>query len=135
MAIAQMKKIMIASHRSEAAELLEALQRAGIVQILDAERAMVSKEWPELQIEVKRPRELEELVTCLENSIAFLKEHATEKPKTSALQPLVVVDESKYEKVISSDKAIDLLEKTTQVSEEIETLQTAKGQPCLTRKP
>ena len=43
MAIARMTKIMIASHRSEAARVLEALQQAGIVQVLDAERAMVSK--------------------------------------------------------------------------------------------
>jgi vacuolar-type H+-ATPase subunit I/STV1 len=126
MAIAQMKKIMIASHRSEAADLLEALQGAGIVEILDAERAMVSKEWPELQVEVKRPRELEELVISLENSILFLKEHATEKPTTSALKPLVVVEESKYQEAISSDKALELLNKATELAEKIETLKTSE---------
>jgi V/A-type H+-transporting ATPase subunit I len=126
MAIAQMKKIMIASHRSEAAQLLEALQGAGIVEILDAERAMVSKEWPELQVETKRPRDLEELVLSLENSISFLKEHATEKPTTSVLKPLVEVEEGKYEEVISSDKTIELLDKATEVSEKIESLKTAE---------
>ena len=75
MAIAKMNKIMIASHRSEATELLEALQRAGIVQILDAERAKVSKEWPELQVKSARPRELEEMVSRLEKSIKFLEAH------------------------------------------------------------
>lgn len=126
MAIAQMKKIMIASHRCEASELLEALQRAGIVQILDAERAMVSKEWPELQVDIKRPRDLEELVTSLGNAIAFLKKHATEKSAASPFKPLVVVDESKYEAVITSNKAMELLEKTNQISEDIESLKTAK---------
>ena len=48
MAIAQMQKILIVSHRSEAGELLEALQADGTCQILNAEEAMVSKDWPRL---------------------------------------------------------------------------------------
>ena len=44
MAISQMAKVMIVSHRTEVTELLESLQDAGICQILNAEEAMVSKE-------------------------------------------------------------------------------------------
>jgi len=36
MAIARMAKVIIVSHRTEATELLEQLQRAGICQILNA---------------------------------------------------------------------------------------------------
>ena len=48
MAISQMVKVMIVSHRTEATELLESLQHNGICQVLNAEEAMVSKAWPEL---------------------------------------------------------------------------------------
>ena len=58
MAIAQMQKVMVVTHHSEAGQLLEALQREGIVQILNAEKAMVTKAWPELHIEIKRPGQL-----------------------------------------------------------------------------
>ncbi len=57
MAIVHMDKIIIASYRDEAPQLLDALQREGIVELLDAERAMASKEWPELEKEAKRPRD------------------------------------------------------------------------------
>ena len=49
MAIAQMKKVIIASFKDEAGELLEELQQAGIMQVLDAQRAVISKDEPELQ--------------------------------------------------------------------------------------
>ena len=39
MAIAQMAKVMIVTHRSQASDLLEALQREGICQILNADEA------------------------------------------------------------------------------------------------
>ena len=51
MAIASMQKIMIVAHRSQTVELLQSLQKTGMVQILDAERAMVTKEWPELMVQ------------------------------------------------------------------------------------
>ena len=112
MAIAQMTKIMIASYRSDAAGLLEEIQRAGIVQVLDAERAMVSKEWPELHVEAVRPRDIEELVSRLAAGIDFLKEHATEKDATSIFDPLLKVDAAEYAKIIGGDEAIKLLEET-----------------------
>ena len=54
MAVLKMTKFMIVSHRSEAQELLEAVQHAGICQILDAEKSMVTKEWPELGVAAKK---------------------------------------------------------------------------------
>lgn len=125
-----MLKIMIASHRSEAGELLEAIQKAGIVQILDAERAMVSKEWPELQVEAKRPRELEEIVVRLKNSIKFLESYAVEKSPKSLFEPLINVNESSYSEVIKGDGASKLLEDAEDTSNSIESLLTKKENAC-----
>lgn len=120
MAIAKMTKIMVVTHRSEAKDLIEALQHEGITQILDAEKAMVSKNWPELQIETKRPREVEDMVLRLEKAITFLKQHATEKDATSVFSPLITVEKSRYMEVISGKDAINLLERTEKTSEAIQ---------------
>lgn len=101
MAIAEMKKVMIASHRSEVGLLLEALQQEGIVQVLDAERAMISKEWPDLQVEGQRPRNIQDLVGRLEKAIDFLKVHTTVKGETSIFKPLVEVDSVSYSDIVS----------------------------------
>lgn len=124
MAIARMKKVIIASHRSEVAELLEALQQAGTVEILNAEQAMVSKEWPELHIEAQRPKDLEDMVARLEKSIGFLKDNATEKDQSSFFTPLIEIDKSKYSQVVEGKEAIGLLEETEQKQAEIERLET-----------
>ena len=68
-----MKKVIIASHRTEAGRLLEALQEEGIIQIFDAARAMISKEWPELHTETQKPKEIEETARSLEEALVFLK--------------------------------------------------------------
>ena len=81
-----MTKVMIVSHRNEAADVLEALQQAGMVQILDAERAMVSKEWPDLHVDPSRPRKLEETVSRLDKAIGFLKGYDTAPSQTSMFQ-------------------------------------------------
>ena len=96
MAIAQMSKIMIVTHRSEAVDVLEALQQEGIAQILDAERTMISKDWPELQVEVRRPRDLEDMVSRFGKATAFLKDYAEEDPSVSIFSPLVSIDKKKY---------------------------------------
>ena len=119
MAIAQMTKVMIASYRSEAGELLEKLQRGGIIQILDAERAMVSKEWPELHVDITRPREMEELVARLSVAITMLKLYATEKDETSMFNPLLSVERGTYKSVVEGDEAMKLLETTEQVESDI----------------
>jgi len=47
--------------QGRAAELLEEIQRSSILEVLDAERAAVSKQWPELIVEAKKPKNIEEL--------------------------------------------------------------------------
>ena len=42
MSIASMQKVMVVAHRSQAVNLLQTLQEAGIIQVLDAERARVT---------------------------------------------------------------------------------------------
>ena len=123
MAIARMTKVMIASHRSQAPELLEALQHEGIVQILDAERARVSKEWPELHVEAKRPKDVEDMVGKLEKSIAFLKSRATDKDPTSIFQPLINIENQRYSDIITGSDALALLEETEKVQADIDGLE------------
>jgi len=120
MAISKMTKIIIASHRSQAAQLLEQLQQAGIVQILDAERAMVSKEWPELQVEIKRPKDIEDLLSRLEKTIALLRNYT--KQKTSIFSPLAVVNKSNYSEVVTGSEALDLLNHAQQAGSDIDRL-------------
>ncbi|RKY04434.1 MAG: hypothetical protein DRP56_10030, partial [Planctomycetota bacterium] len=72
MALASMQKVMVVAHRSQATALLGVLQDAGIVQILDAERAMVTKEWPELIVERKRHRSVAETMDRISKAIDFL---------------------------------------------------------------
>ncbi len=110
MAIAQMVKVMIVSHRTEATELLEALQAKGIFQVLNSEEAMVSKTWPEFVTEAERPRDIEELLVHLSKSISFLREYSKTKGFGSVLAPRVVVDEQSYEKVTSDSEALKVVE-------------------------
>lgn len=124
MAIARMIKFMIVTHRSEAVEVLDALQQEGITQVLDAEGAMVSKDWPELHVEAKRPRDLEEMVSRLNKAIAVLKDYGEEAEGVSAFSPLVVVEKEKYLQVVEGDEAVGLLEDTEITESDIEQLGT-----------
>ncbi|AQT68006.1 V-type ATP synthase subunit I [Anaerohalosphaera lusitana] len=126
MAIAQMKKIMIVSHRKEADQLLEALQQAGIAQVLDAEKAMVTKDWPELTVEGKRPRELEDMISRLETAIGFLNAHYAGDQKQSPLRPLVEVPAKQYERTVKSKESFDFLETTEANAKKIEELLNQK---------
>ena len=72
MAVAQMAKVIIVCHHSEARDLLEALQQEGICHILGAEQATVTKDSPELITEAERPKDIEQLLVRLEKSINFL---------------------------------------------------------------
>lgn len=121
MAISPMQKVMIVAHRSQAADLLAALQEAGIVQILDAERAMVSKEWPELKVEPKRPRELAELVERLDRAIHFLKPYAG-KEERGLFSPRIEVDAQTYEHIISEKETLSLLTHIETVKSQLEKL-------------
>lgn len=122
MAIARMEKIMIVVHRSQAEELLETLQETGLVQFLEAERAMVSKEWPELQIEFRRPRDLEEMVGRLEKAVSFLESHAKGPAQTSLFSPRIEIDGQTYSNVLRGREAMDLLSRTEQTQKRLDTL-------------
>jgi len=106
-----MAKIIVVSHRSEAAELLEALQYEGICQILNAEQAMVSKDFPELAAGSQRPKDLEQFLSRLAASIAFLKEFdTTKKPLLAALSPRTVVNEDLYNQVVSDSGLVKIVD-------------------------
>ena len=122
MAIAQMTKVMIVSYRDEAARLLEALQQEGIVEILNSDKAMVTIEWPELHVESKKPRDVEELVVRLENAISLLKTYFKGKAATNAFNPRVVVGLKSYTEVIDGKEAMELLSSTEALREEIDAL-------------
>ena len=121
MAIAQMAKVMIVSHRTEVTELLEVLQHEGICQILNAEEAMVSKDWPELGTGAERPRDIEELLNRLAKSIAFLKDYA-ESPKglASVLSPRTVIDEQSYNQVVSDRQILRIIDQCYRCESAIE---------------
>ena len=100
-----MAKVMIVSHRSQASDLLEALQREGICQILNAQEAMISKDSPELVVEAERPRDIEELLTKLDKAILFLKQYGGTSPGIAGLlAPRAVVDEKTYREVVFSEE-------------------------------
>ena len=125
MAISQMAKVIIVSHRTEATELLEVLQREGICQILNAQEAMVSKDLPELTAAVERPRDTEQLLSRLGKSIAFLKNYA-ESPKGLAgvFSPRTVIDEQAYNQVVSSREIPEVIEQCCKCEAAIEKLKT-----------
>ena len=122
MALAAMNKVLIASYHSVAGELLDALQNEGIMQVLDAERAMVSKTWPELHVQAKRPRDLQDTVARLEKSIVFLEAYAQEDDGTSIFEPRVRVAQQSYTEIVSSDEAMRLLDKAENIHTGIEQL-------------
>ncbi|MEN8127929.1 MAG: V-type ATP synthase subunit I [Planctomycetota bacterium] len=134
MAIASMQKVMIVAHRSQAAELLGALQDAGIVQILDAERAMVTKEWPELMVESKRHRSLEETIDRLSDAIDFLRPYS-EKDQTSLFAPYIQVDAAKYDTIVAQKDSLAYLGLVEQVHEKMDKLTAeAENQQALLDK-
>ena len=123
MALASMQKVMIVAHRGQATELLGALQDAGLVQILDAERAMVTKEWPELIVESKRHRSIAETTDRLSKAIDFLKPYS-EKDATSLFAPFVQVDEATYSHIVSQKDSLSYLGQVEEVAIQLEKLAT-----------
>jgi V/A-type H+-transporting ATPase subunit I len=117
-----MQKILIASHHTEAAEVLEALQHSGIVQIYDAQRAFVSKEWPELHTEVERPKKIEDLSSKIDSAVEFLNQYAPKQGIAQALAPRAVVSGKQYAEIISTDRATQILEKCVEISGQLHKL-------------
>lgn len=119
MAISQMTKIMIVSHRNEAHALLDSLHDAGVVQILSAEQSMVTKEWPELITPGERLRDLEDEINKLEQSINFLETYQKDK-LTTLFQPKIVVDSQNYNKVVNDNESFELLKKAQQIQSKVD---------------
>ena len=122
MAVVKMAKVLIVSHRSEASELLEVLQQAGIVEILDAERAMVNKQASEALAKGQRPRDLEETFNRLERTIKFLGQY--NKVKTSIFAPRQTVEKHRYSEVVSGADALGLLDEAENAESEMTRLAT-----------
>ncbi|MFB0555385.1 MAG: V-type ATP synthase subunit I [Phycisphaerae bacterium] len=121
MTIAQMAKVIIVSHRSQASELLEALQHEGICHILNADEAILSRDFPELGALAERPKDIEGLLSRLEKSIAFLKNYAqAQKGLASALSPRTVVDVQSYQKVVSDRQILKTIDKSEQLEASME---------------
>jgi len=127
MAVCKMTKVIIACHRSQANELLEEVQNKGILEVLDAARAIVSKEWPELMVEERSSRETEGILSRTNEAITFLKRfEKTEKSLLSALSPRAVVEPKQYNRVVSGREAMQILVESEVCKERIEKLEAAK---------
>jgi V/A-type H+-transporting ATPase subunit I len=123
MAIAQMQKVIIVTHRSQASELLDALQHEGICHILNAEEAMVSKDTPELITQAERPRDIENILNRLTRSIEFLKLYAPpQKGLASVLAPRTVINAQSYNKVVSDKKLLKIIDQAEQTQTAIDRL-------------
>ncbi|UCD50993.1 MAG: V-type ATP synthase subunit I [Phycisphaerales bacterium] len=122
MAIVKMAKVLVVSHRSEGSDLLEALQQAGIVEILDAGRAVIGKESSDLQTQGGRPRDLEEMHARLDRAVRFLGQYNQEK--TSLFAPLKPIERSRYAEVVSGSEALSVLAKAETAQSEMDRLAT-----------
>jgi len=111
MAIAQMAKVLIVSHCSQASDLLEALQSEGICQVLNAQEAAVSKDFPDLVAAVQRPKDIEQLLDSLAKCIAFLKSYdKAQKGFAGILSPRAVVAQNAYYNVVRDEQIFDIIE-------------------------
>jgi V/A-type H+-transporting ATPase subunit I len=127
MAIAQMAKVIIVSHRTQASELLEALQHEGICQILNARQAIVSRDLPEPTAGAERPVKTEELLNLLAKSIAFLKRYSEPtKGLASLLSPRTVIDEQAYNQIVSSREVPEVIEQCRKCEAAIERFKTER---------
>ena len=123
MAVVQMAKVMIVTHRTQASELLEMLQRAGVCQILNAEEAIVSRDSPDLSAKLERPKDIEELLNKLTKSIEFLQGYAqSQKGLASVLSPRTVIDEQSYNNVVSDRQVLTIIDRSEQTEAAIEKL-------------
>jgi len=123
MSVSAMTKVMIVSHRCESAELLEDLQREGICEILDAERSMVTKDWPELETEGEQPREVAERVNRLGKSIDFLSRYRmVRKGLAGALAPRAVIEETDYDRTVSSEEVFEIVSQGEEIESRLQRL-------------
>jgi V/A-type H+-transporting ATPase subunit I len=114
-----MQKILIASYHTEAADVLEALQTSGLVQIYDAQRAIVSKEWPELHTEVERPKQIEDLSAKIDSAVEFLNQFSPKPTFAQVLAPRAVISAKEYTAVIRTDESLQMLEECNELSNQL----------------
>jgi|GEM_PF-186419 len=127
MAVSEMLKVLLVSHRSESAELLEALQSAGICQVLGLEEAAVSSDVGGLTASGSRPAEMEQLLSRLTRVIAFLKQYQEPARFAEAiLSPRAVVDRKRYETAVSSTAVTQTAEMCDRTRAAIERLQSER---------
>src|SRR3989339_1477351 len=123
MAISAMTKVMVISHRSEAAGLLEEIQQAGICQVLNAEQSMICKYLPDLECDGSRnPRSLEERAGKLSKVIDFLKSY-NKNGKGSLFAPRTVIDKQRYNAIISEHHLPKVVEQAEEIQAAIEQIQ------------
>lgn len=116
-----MAKVMIITHRSEASELLESLQTEGICQVLNAKDASVSRDLPEPAARSEKPKDIEQFLLRLADSIDFLKSYCTgAKDLVSILAPRIVIDEKMYNKAVSDKRLPVIVEKSLECKLSIE---------------
>jgi len=124
MAVAQMAKVIVVCHHSEARDLLEALQQDGICHILNAKQATVSQDLPELITEAERPKDIERLLVRLEKSINFLRTfEAPAKGLAAVLAPRTVVEENTYNRVVSDEQIFRIVQQAEQIETTVEKLE------------
>ncbi len=127
MAVARMIKVIIVSYRTEASELLEAMQSEGICQVLNAEEAMVSRDSPDLAAAAQRPRDIEELLHRLQKCIAFLKNYSeAKKGLAGVLSPRTVIDEQSYNDVVSDEQVLKIIDECERLESSIEKLNSER---------
>ncbi|MHC4061656.1 MAG: V-type ATP synthase subunit I [Planctomycetota bacterium] len=123
MAITQMAKVMIVAHRSQASDLLEVLQAQGICQILNADEAVVSKDFPDLAPAAERPKDIEQMLNRLSRSLKFLTPYSEpNKGLAAALAPRTVIDENSYDQVVSDNRITNTIERAEQTEAAVEKL-------------
>jgi V/A-type H+-transporting ATPase subunit I len=124
MAISQMSKVMIVTHRSQSAQLLESVQQAGICQLLDAEQSYITKQYPELCCRKGSEKQTEDLLSNLNQVIDFLKQYIPpQKGIVNALAPRSVVDNTFYKKVTSDKSIFERVEQALDCRRKIEELE------------
>jgi V/A-type H+-transporting ATPase subunit I len=125
MAVTPMTKFVVVSYRSEAGQLLEALQQKGICQILNAESATVGKEVTAKAKGLEKPQDIEELLGKVSRSISFLKPFSKPAGGIGAmLAPRVVVDRHTYQQVISDESILEVVEDCSRTEAKIGAIKT-----------
>jgi len=125
MAITPMAKVMMVCHRAQVSDLLEALQDAGVCQVLNADEAAITKETPGLAAARERPKDLEDLVARLERAINFLKDYAApRKGLTNMLAPRPIVEVASYREVVSNGAILKIVDEAEQLQGAMEKTRT-----------